>query len=91
VDLASRECVVLNRLLLHGDAVTRSKRSGVSSILHDNRFQKVFVKMVNVFKNTTLGGTRDADVIDEGKMLDIFAKTNTTSVRADRDVELLGH
>jgi hypothetical protein len=91
MNLSSREGIVFNRLLLHGDAVAWGTGSGVSSVVHDNGVQEVFVKMVNIFKNTTFGGARDADVINEGKMLDIFAETNTTSVRANGNIELLGH
>jgi hypothetical protein len=91
VNLASREGIVLNGLLLHGNTVTWSTRSGVSSVVHDNRVQEVFVKMVNIFKDTTFGSTRDADIINEGKMLDVFTETNTASVWANRDIELLSH
>lgn len=88
---ARRESVVLDRLALHLDAVAGSQRGEVAALGHDARLQEVLVKMVHVFEDAALGGGRHADIVNEGEMLDVLAKTDTTGVRADGDIELLGH
>lgn len=49
------------------------------------------MQVVDVFQDTALSGSRDADVINERKMLDVFTETDTTGVGAYRDIELFGH
>ena len=60
------------------------------SVSHDDRIDEMFVQVAGIFAESILQRTADADVIDHGQVLHIFAKSDASCVRANRNVEFGG-
>ena len=83
--------MVIKRLWFHLDAVTRIERRHVTTILHHYWKDEVFVQMIDILYDSVLKGSADRDVIEERKMLNIFAKPDSAGMWTNRHAELCRH
>jgi hypothetical protein len=71
-------------------------------VVDGHRVQEVFVKVVDELENVALHVSRHANIVDERqvnllsvaiaqKTYDVFAETDSTSMRTDGHAELCGH
>src|SRR5229473_4461612 len=89
--LAIWELVVIKRVSLHLNAVSRLKRRQIVTVSDRNGKDKVFVKMIDILDNAILKRGANRYVVDQRKVLNIFAQTNAASMRAHRYAELCRH
>src|SRR5438132_2926179 len=89
--LAVWKLVVIKRVTFHLNAVSRRKRRHIVTVPDRSRKDKVFVKMIDVLDDAILKRGANRYVVDQRKVLDIFAQTNAAGMRAHGDVELCRH
>lgn len=87
---AVREFVANERFRFHLDAVAWLRRWDVMTAAHGHRIQEVFMEVVYVFDDTIFRRATDGDVIEDGKVLDVFAQADASGVRTNRDAKLRG-
>src|SRR6266571_7305717 len=90
-DRAIGKTIIVSRFRLDGNAVARLKRRHVARVSNDDGMNEMLVEVVDVFRDAVLHAGRDSDVIEHGKMLDVFAEANAASVWADGHPELGSH
>src|SRR6266852_4615558 len=75
----------------HLNAVSRVERRQIVTVPDRSRKDKVFVKMIDVFDDAILKRGANRYVVDQRKVLDIFAQANAAGMRAHGDAELCRH
>ena len=76
---------------VHLDAVAGGVRRHVAAAADDDRGMEVFVQVVDELDDAVLEGGGDAQLVEDGDVLDVLAQTDATGVRADRDAKLCSH
>src|SRR5216684_951654 len=89
--LAVWKLVVIKRVSFHLNAVSRRKRRQIVTVPDRSRKDKVFVKMIDVLDDAILKRGANRYVVDERKVLDIFAQANAAGMRAHGYAELRRH
>ena len=84
------ERVPVERFGQHLDAVPGGTRSPVATVAHDSGIAEVLVQVIDPFDHPVLERSADRDVVEHREMLYVFAKSDTTRVRTDRNLELRG-
>src|SRR4030095_12212167 len=85
------KCEPLDRLGLHGDAVTPTQRRQVTSISDRSRIDEVLMQMVDEFYSPAVERTTHRNIVKDRKVLNIFAKPAAARVRANRDTAFCRH
>ena len=75
----------------HFDGKSRNGGCLVTALLQDTGGDKMFMQVIHVFNQAILQGPRNANVVKHGKVLDVFAKSDTACVGTDRDAKFFGH
>src|SRR6266545_2586415 len=88
---AIRELKVIERILLHFDAIARSQRRHVTVALHQHGVDEVVVQMIYIFQHPILQRAADSYVVEDGKVLDILAQAHSTCMRTNRNAKLRRH
>src|SRR6202034_4169609 len=89
-DGAVGKLVSLQRSGLHGDARSGLGGDAVSPVTDDAGVDKVLVEVVDVFDAPVLERPGHGDVVEDRRVLDVFAEAHAAGVRADRDAEMSG-
>ncbi len=72
-------------------AVSGLLRKQVMPVNNAYRINEMFMQVIHKFSDAVFQRRRHAQIVEDCQMLDAFAKTDATSMGADRDVELGGH
>src|SRR3546814_7220058 len=71
---AVRELVGVQAFRLHLDRVAGVERGHVAAVLQAHGVEEMLVQMVDILDDPVLQAARDADVVDQGQVLDVFAE-----------------
>src|SRR5712692_1092136 len=89
--LAVWKFVVSKRVGFHLNAVSGIERRHVVTVPDRCRKNKMFMKMIDVLDDAILKRGANRYVIDQRKVLDVFAEANAAGMRADRHAKLCRH
>src|SRR5580704_2701123 len=71
--------------------VARVVRYQITPVSNRDRIDEMFMQMIHVLDDPVLHRARNAEIIEDRKMLHVFAQSHPSSVRADRYLELRSH
>src|SRR5262245_18223614 len=78
--LPTWKLIVIKRLSLHFNAVARVHWRHVSAILDSHGIDKVFMQVIDIFRDAVLERCAHRDVIKEREMLNVLTQTDTSGV-----------
>src|SRR4051812_1753608 len=86
-----RKLILCQRTLFNLDAVSGIQWRHVASVFYHDRINKMLVQMVHVLSDATFERRTHRDVVEERKVLYVFAQPDTAGMRTNRHAEFFGH
>jgi hypothetical protein len=83
--------VAYKGLRAYFSAVSRLLRKQVMPVDNAYRINEMFMQVVHKFSDAVVQRRRHAQIVEDCQVLDAFAKTDATSMGADRDIEFGSH
>src|SRR5579875_87984 len=85
------KAIVFQRLWKDLNAVARRIRQQITSVPNPHRMAKMLMQMIDKFDHAILKAAGHRQIIKHRKVLNVFAKPDTSRVRTNRNTELRGH